>query len=420
MFGMKIEEKRIRNILLIVEIVFLVTAMFSVIKYGNSLLLGSLQKFDNDDVKYIRSAWNLIDNGIISYENIKEPTVYIMPGLTVVLSCFMLVFGKLGGITAFRIFQVLLQGGSLYLIFLIGKKVFGERIALLACIINALYITELFVCNMILMECIFKFLLLLLILISLYAVEKKSLRLYACGGVVWAISCLFKPTIMIYPFVILIIWIKNKYKPSEVIKYSVVVLGIFCLVMLPWWVRNYQDFGTVIPLTKSSGNPFMQGTFINYDQSGGWGVPYSEGKNSLEKDQKEWNAGLKRLELYGLKQPVRYILWYTVGKTFYFWYNPFYWRNVFNISYQAVLIFHLLILVLGFMNIFSKAPKSLNGRFLILVILFFNLVYLPFFTFERYSYPVMPLIIIFAAAELDKMSKRKWKKRDGQEHSIGS
>jgi hypothetical protein len=127
MFGIKIEDKRIRNILLSVEIIFLVTAMFYVIKYGNSLLLGSLQKFDNDDVKYIRSAWNLIDHGTISYENIKEPTVYIMPGLTMVLSGFMLAFGKLGGITAFRIFQVLLQGGSLYLIFLIRNlKVEGS------------------------------------------------------------------------------------------------------------------------------------------------------------------------------------------------------------------------------------------------------------------------------------------------------
>lgn len=72
--------------LLIIEIIFTAAALISVFKYGNSLLMGSLHKFDNDDVKYIRSAWNLLDNKIISYENIKEPTVYIMPGLTYVLS----------------------------------------------------------------------------------------------------------------------------------------------------------------------------------------------------------------------------------------------------------------------------------------------------------------------------------------------
>jgi 4-amino-4-deoxy-L-arabinose transferase-like glycosyltransferase len=420
MFGTKIEEKSIRNILLIVEIIFVIGAMFSAIKYGNTLLLGSLEKFDNDDVKYIRSAWNLIDNGIISYENIKEPTVYIMPGLTVVLSCFMLVFGKFGGIIAFRFFQVILQGASIYLIFLIGRKVFGSRTAIIACVLDALYVTELFVCNVILMECIFKFLLLLLIILSICAVEKKSLGFYIAGGIVWSIACLFRPTIVVYPLVILIMWIKNKYKPSEIFKYSVVVLGIFCLVMLPWWIRNYREFGMFIPLTRSSGNPFLQGTFINYDQSSGWGVPYIEAKYALEHNQNEINAGLKRLELYGLQQPVRYILWYTVGKTYYFWYSPFYWRRIFNISYRAVSDFHLIILLLGFKNIFSKASKSLYRGFLILIIALFNLIYLPFFTFERYSYPVIPLVIIFAAAELNKMYKRKWKRRDGKVQSTGS
>ncbi|WP_052304309.1 glycosyltransferase family 39 protein [Desulfosporosinus orientis] len=179
MFSIESEENSIKNSLIVVEILFLTAAIFSVIKYGDSFLLGSLEKFDNDDVKYIRSVWNYMDIGIISCENIKEPTVYMMPGLTIILSFFMITFGKIDGLTAFRIFQAILQGASIYLIFLIGRKVFGSKTALIACILDALYVVEIFAANTILTECTFKFLLLLLVYISIWAVETRSLKLYA-------------------------------------------------------------------------------------------------------------------------------------------------------------------------------------------------------------------------------------------------
>lgn len=259
------EEKKIKIYLIAIEIVFMIIGILSIFISGDSLLLGNLKEFNNDDVKYIRSAWNLIDNNILSYQNIKESTVYIMPGLTFVLSFFMSIFGKINGIAAFKIFQVILQGISLYLLFLIGKKVFNSKVALIACFMNALYAAEIYSENLILMEVIFKFLLLLLIYISIYAIENKSFKLYIAGGIVWTAACLFRPTIAAYPLLILIMWIKNKYSFREMIKYTIVVTTIFCIIMAPWWIRNYKVFDRVILFTKSSGNPFLQGTFICYD-----------------------------------------------------------------------------------------------------------------------------------------------------------
>lgn len=399
------EEKRIYTYLIIIEIVFMSIAIFSVFTLGDSLLLGSLEKFDNDDAKYIRSAWNLLDNNILSYENIKEATAYIMPGLTYVLALFMFIFGKINGIVAFRIFQVILQGISLYLLFLIGKKVFNSKVALIACFMDALYIAEIYAANLILMEVIFKFLLLLLIYISIYAIEKKSLKLYILGGIIWATACLFRPTIAAYPLLILIMWIKNKYSFSEMIKYTVVVTSIFCIIMAPWWIRNYKVFDRVILFTKSSGNPFLQGTFINYDQSKGLGVPYIKGEDVLESNENEMKAGLQRLKIYGKKEPLKYIAWYTLGKTFYFWRAPFYW--VINISYIPVIIYHFIILFYALYGMIKYKDKSLNLKFLIMVVLYFNIIYLPYYTFERYSYPLMPLVILFAAYTVnDKRRKR--------------
>lgn len=399
------KEEKIITYLLIVEIIFIGTAIFSVFAYGDSLLLGSLEKFDNDDVKYIRSAWNLMDNNILSYENIKESTAYIMPGLTFVLYFFMSIFGKINGIIAFRIFQVILQAVSLYLLFLIGKKVFNSKVALIACVMDALYVVEIYAANLILMEVIFKFLLLLLIYISIYAIEKKKLKLYILGGVVWATACLFRPTIAAYPLLILIMWIKNKYSFNEMVKYTSIVMAVFCTIMAPWWIRNYKVFDRVILFTKSSGNPFLQGTFINYDQSKGLGVPYVKGKDALESDENEIKAGLQRLKIYGKKEPLKYIVWYTLGKTFYFWRAPFYWIP--NISYVPVIIYHLVILYWALYGMIKYKNKSFNLKFLIMVVVYFNVIYLPYFTFERYAYPLMPLVILFAAYTInDKRCKK--------------
>lgn len=295
------EEKRTNIYFAIIEIIFITISVSFILIAKDSLLLGSLKKFDNDDVKYIRSAWNLIDNKILSYENVNEPTVYIMPGLTYVLSFFMLIFGKMNGILAFKMFQVILQAVSLYLLFLIGKKVFNRKTALTACLIDALYGAEFYAANAILMEVIFKFLLLALVYISICAIEKKSLKLYVSGGIIWGLACLYRPTVAAYPIVILIMWIKKKYSFKEMVKYTAVVTAVFCIVMAPWWIRNYKVFNTFIPFTKSTGNPFLQGTFINYNKSGGIGVPYAAGKNSIEKNQNEINEGLQRLSIYGEK-----------------------------------------------------------------------------------------------------------------------
>lgn len=406
MFCIKYEQKNIKRALLILEIIFITAGIISIILYGNSLLLGSLQKFNNDDVKYIRSAWNLLDNKILSYENIKEPTVFIMPGLTYVLAFFMLIFGKFGGITAFRVFQVILQAGSLYLIFLIGRKVFNSKIALTACILDMLYIVEIYTANLILMECLFKFVFLMLIYISIFAIEKKDIKLYAAGGVLWALSCMFKPVTAAYPVLILIMWIKKKYKLMEIIKYTAVVTAIFCTIMMPWWVRNYNDFHMVIPFTKSTGNPFLQGTFINNNKSIKAGVPVVYSKNPIQDDKNQMDAGIARLKKYGSKEPVKYVYWYTIGKSFFFWRLPFYWDRVFDIPEAVVYVFHVLILFVGAAGIITGLRSNINAFYIFSAAIFLNLMYLPFYTFSRYSYPVMPIIMIFAANFLQKISEK--------------
>lgn len=396
MFSIRNEERWIKISLLVIIALFFMVNLYATLRYGFANYLGSLQKFNNDDVKYIRSAWEIADKGHFIYSNVDEPTVFIMPALPYTLAFFVKIFGKFGGITAFRVFQALLQALSMYLIFLIGRKVFNSKAAVLACFLDSLYIAEYYTTTVILTETLFKFFLLLLVYISLYAIEKNEIVYYIIGGVIWGIACLVRPTIAAFPIVILIMWIIKKYSFKNMVKFTIVTVVMFSIVMSPWWIRNYLVFHRYIPLTLSTGNPFLQGTYINYDQSVDY-TPYECGETEIETNQNEINTGLYRLKTYAAKDPLKYAYWYTISKSCSLWDGPFYWNEIFGVNWAAAVTFHYLVLVLGMIEIIRLFIKR-NKNFLLLFItvVFFNLIHLPYFTMSRYVYPVMPIMIIIA------------------------
>lgn len=360
MFSIKKEERWIRIVIIILVGLFFMINLYAVLRYGPENYLGSFEKFDNDDVKYIRSAWELVDNGHFIYHKVNEPTVFIMPGLSYTIAFFVKIFGKFGGITAFRVFQAVLQALSMYLVFLIGRKVFSSRAALFGCFLNLLYVVEYYTTTIVLTEVIFKFLLLLLLYISIYAIEEKNPIYYTIGGIIWGLACLVRPTIAAYPAIILIIWLIKKYSFKDMVKYTLITTLAFSIVMSPWWIRNYSVYNKFIPLTLSSGNPFLQGTYVKYDQSTDY-TPYESGKTVIETNQNEINAGLYRLKTYGVKEPLKYIYWYTLGKTWYLWRYPFYWNSVFGVNFTAITLYHYFILLLGIGStiwLFTRKQKN--------------------------------------------------------------
>lgn len=409
MFSIKNEKRWIKISLFTIIALFFIINLYSTLKYGSANYLGSFEKYNNDDVKYIRSAWELADKGQLIYSKVNESTVFIMPGLPFTLAFFVKIFGRFGGITAFRIFQSILQALSMYFVFLIGRKVFNSKAAVLACLLDSLYIAEYYTNTVILTETLFKFLLLLLIYISLYAIEEKKLIYYTVGGVIWGLACLVRPTIAAYPIVILIMWIIKRYTFKDMAKFTLITVFTFSIVMGPWWIRNYVVFHRFIPLTLSSGNPFLQGTYINYDKSVNPTV-YKLGKTEIETNQNEINTGLYRLKTYAVKEPLKYACWYTIGKSWHFWNAPFYWKEILGVSFAGAAIFHYLILMLGIARTIRLFIKK-NRSFLLLFIsvLFFNLIYLPYLTMPRYSYPAMTMIFIIAGYEIYEFIIRRFK-----------
>ena len=413
MFSLKEEGKLTKFILGFICLVFFLICLVSILKYGNSTLLGNLTNPDNDDVKFIRSAWILADTGNYIYHDPSTATAFMMPGVSSVLAFFVMIFGKFGGITAFRIFQAIVQTGSLFLIFLIARKLFNSKVGIVAIIISCLSVADYWVPNLVLTETFFKFFVLCLVYISMYALEEQKTEYYVLGGIVLGVATLFRPTIATFPIVILFIWILRKYKITTMLKYTAIVGAIFCVVLSPWWVRNYSIFHKFIPLTLATGNPMLQGTYIYYDQSSAKtdGLNYTQFNypTNSEVDNNEAEMEISKYRLINLvpKHSLEFLGWYTFGKASYQVVKPFFWSPEFlGVNTKMAAQWHVITLLLsiigGILYYLDKKRKKI-GTLAIATIIYFILIYLPFYTMGRYFYPAMPLVIIFTAYAVVKV-----------------
>lgn len=431
MFSLKNEKRAIKVFLAVACGLFFLICLFSIFKYGNSTLLGKLydpklrniNDPNNDDVKFIRSAVLLIQTGKYQFHVLGTHTVFMMPGLVFTLAFFIKLFGLYGGMTALRIFQAVLQTGSIMLVFFIARKIFNSKVGVLAVVLSIVYTADYWIANLILTESIFKFLVLCLVYFSIYAIEKRNVKCYVLGGLAWGLATLFRPTISIFPIIILIMWLIKKYSFKEMLKYGTATCIVFCILLAPWWIRNYSVFGKFIPFTLATGNPMLQGTYIDYDQAKSHredGLSYtnfvytsdseaiksevteclSVSDSEIIRNEMEIAQSKYRLRNLIPKKPFQFLYWYTVGKTKCQVLDPFLWIDILGVKISFVKTYHQLILILsiiGSIFYFLNRKKNKLGIIPFATIIYFILIYLPFFCFARYFYPAIPCVIIFAA-----------------------
>jgi hypothetical protein len=215
---------------------------------------------------------------------------------------------------------------------------------------------------------------------------------------VWALTCLIRPTVALFPmFLFIYVYLLKRYDSVKIIKLAAAMAGSFIVIMSPWWVRNYIEIGDFIPLAASSGNPMLQGTYIDYRQTPENTFVYKLGRNAYENDKIEVEVAKKRM-LEGFKSDFwGYLKWYTIGKTRNFWRGAFYWKEFLGIETNAVVFYHRLIL-LGFLGILIKLFNNYKKALLpVMILVYFNLVHCAYMAFDRYAYPLMPIVTMFFA-----------------------
>jgi len=429
-FSLRETPIAVRRTLHGIAIAVLLISTIIVLAYGNYFLLGDLQKPNNDDVKYVRSAQILLEQGTLAYNSGTSPTLFIMPGIVLILSGFIWLFGQDGGMIAFRLFQCLQQAASIYLVFFIVRYMFNQRAAIIACIISALYWPDYFSSGEILTETTFKTIVLLLICTTIAAVERRRWGMYAAIGALVAAAAYFKPHASLYPAILVLLWLKRKYTWKEMVQFGIVMAGTYIVLLLPWWIRNLITFDRFVLFTNSAGSPFLLGTRIHgaLPPAGFFEAhpEYSPDTVFQGSDSTAIHKGLDIIRYGFTHEPLRYSYWFTLGKMAELYLNPYYWRPVWPIGRDAMKWIQQALVIVSLVGlVWAMIRRPLVRQLpVLLTLLYFTVIYLPFVAFSRYGYPNMVLITLFAAFLLERIytfiSNRlsKWRAAHGRQHSL--
>lgn len=390
----------------------LAVSCFVVLAHNNYFLLGDLNEPNNDDVKYVRSAETLLKGGPLTYINHDSgtaPSAFIMPGMPLLLAAFIGPFGQEGGITAFRLFQCLEQTACIYLLFLIARRVFDRRVALVACVIAALYPPDYFSSGVILTESTFRLLCMLLVLTMMIAAEKRKLSGYIAVGVMTAAAAYFKPQASLFPAVMLFFWLRERYTFREMVRYTAVIVGTYILLLGPWWIRNWLTFGEFILFTSSAGSPFLLGTRINYQlPPAGFFDAYPQyDPQTIFKgwDDTAMSKGMDVLR-YGFSHHFwTYLHWYTLGKLEGLYIESYYWRPIWPIQRPLMDLLQKALVGVTLIGLVWALIRERFGRLLPLLLTFayFTALYIPFVAFGRYGYPTIVFMLPFTAYVLVRL-----------------
>ncbi|MDR0406287.1 MAG: glycosyltransferase family 39 protein [Clostridiales bacterium] len=337
----------------------------------------------HDEYYYSQMAVNLVERGVFGYMTDGEPNAYVTPGFPLFLALIYAVFGHgARSVLYVKIIQAVLSAISIFLVFLIGKKISDRLTGLIAAVMVAFYPPLIFYSRFLLTETLYIFMFLLYFLVQLTALEQKRLAPHFAAGLLAAGAILVRPLIFILlPLPYLYHYFTDKPgKRAALTRFGIFAAG-FVTLMLPWWIRNCVTLRQFIFLCTQT-NPFYYGIIENYTE--------------LPPTDNETADGIKLILKHLLTNPLGTVKWYTIGKINIIFGRQDYWIQQGKMYLASLHLLHFFIIVsgaLGMLTAFFKKEIRLITLFLVLNV-GFQLLFIPV---ERYAVPVVPLLAVCGA-----------------------
>ncbi|MGO0123377.1 glycosyltransferase family 39 protein [Desulfothermobacter acidiphilus] len=386
--------RRHAGLLLILALALLVRLIF-VYQWGNTLTLNS------DDVGYVTSTRVWLEKGIFSYvrpgivlapPNCISPSAYITPGYPLFLAPFLWLAPERWALLLARYAQVLLSVASVYLAYRLGRR-WGK--GELSAALVAFYPPFILVSGLLLTETLFTFFLLLFL--DRWLEAGASPRQWFWLGVIGGLATLVRPTGVVLVLVGLAFCC---FQGRKALKALLCGLLGFCVVMSPWWVRNYCTFHRPILLSTGGGNPLLLGTYVNLENiEHGWNPYWPVGHTPDETSARQQAYALKRLKEGFSQHPRRYLYWYTWGKFKLLWGQFFLWGGEDKFSPVFTRWYHYVILALGGTGLLWLLGRRVPGSGKVLALLAaFTVVHLATCAYCRYALPLLPVLAAAASS----------------------
>ena len=214
-----------------------------------------------DEVQYQEIAVNLTEGRSFALNG--RLTSWRPPLYPFVLSVLYTLTGTTDPVVA-RGFQAILSLLNGLLVYLLGRRLFGERAGLGAALLFTFYPSFLFYNNHILTEVLFTFLLTLTGYCFVAYLQTARLPLIGASGVALGLAVLTRD--IVWPMVAVMALLALYGRPLSFntwVSHSAALLVSFLFVVTPWVIRNTRLQGTFTFIATNGGPVFYAGNYVH-------------------------------------------------------------------------------------------------------------------------------------------------------------
>jgi 4-amino-4-deoxy-L-arabinose transferase-like glycosyltransferase len=204
--------------------------------------------FDADSFGYVRLAESLLDTQTF-------PSIFRTPVYPFFIATIYSIFGKLP--QAVLIFQYLLDSLTVIFVILIFLRISGNtRYSYSAGLIYAINPFAIFYSNMMLSEILFTFLCSIAIYFFILSLRSFKKRYFIVSAIFLALGTLCRPISLYLPLIIAPFTLLRKFPLRKKLLHLLLFIMVFFISIVPWFLRNYQNYGRWTLSTVSDINIF--------------------------------------------------------------------------------------------------------------------------------------------------------------------
>lgn len=384
--------------------VLAIAIVVRVIFFGFSFLhpLGVSTDFTN---QIIPVANNIVSGRGFTVDGV-TPWAWKGPLYPLLTALFVILFGK--EIIFQRIFMVLLDLLCIPFIMNLGERVFRPRVGFIAGLIWAFYIPSIWLATALNYEAVTTFLLLAALTLLLSMGLKSSGWAIAAGLLLSLTTLCRASTLLMGPFLLLMGFFGGKGNRDFLRKLSIFAL-FSILGILPWTVRNYQHFHTLIPVAVTGSVSLFLGSekaFLTATREKNAVVmlrlealgfqPLSD--EPIQRARQLQKATIQNYRRQWRENPRELVdLYITKSYRLFFYSDSGRWDRVLALINLPIGIFSLL-------GVFAVRRKmSLSALILFGTVVYFWLFHMPFHSFFRFLLPAFPIFILFASDTVERV-----------------
>lgn len=303
------------------------------------------------------------------------------------------------------VFQALLGGLIPLLLFLIGTRLKGYGVGLVAAFLSAVYPYYVYISGALYATQTTTILLLLVVYLAVRANQTKGLSVLVFQGLALGALILTRSiTLVLVPVSVLWTWPKRGLGKA-------LVVGLLAIATVaPWTARNYRATGEFIPVSVGGGREFLLGILPGATGSSQsrTALPQEVKETQLTMDRMEWDRQCFRVGLeYAKAEPGRFLRLYAAKfLNLYRFYPMTMTSNRFTGSRTTwvSMLTYGPVLLLALAGVWIERRRWRDYLPPLAAVAAFSLVYPAFTTCVRYRLPIDAYLILFAAVAIGALA----------------